>query len=183
MRGRNTAGVRVRPPAGPRAGTDAATRDPGDDRNPGPPVILGGMDTNTPAAADDPRWLLDERPPRWRNVVRLMPVVVLTVVAYAFAVGPMPSALTTAAGTVIIGAGVMAALIKVSDGARWAGLVFTVAVMLGTLLSLVFRTAATGTISVFSVATAVLVMAAGAVWITQAFHAQVTGWFNARRDG
>lgn len=132
---------------------------------------------------DDPRWLLDDRPPRWGNVVRLMPVVVLTVVAYAFAVGPMPSAFTTAAGALIIGAGVLAGLMKVSDGARWAGLVFTVLVMLGTLLSLVFRTAATGTVTAFSVLTAVLVLAAGAVWITQAFHTQVTGWFNARRDG
>lgn len=132
---------------------------------------------------DDPRWLLDERPPRWDRVVRLMPVVVLTVVAYAFAVGPMPSALTTAGGALIIGAGVLAGLMKVSDGGRWAGLVFTVLVMLGTLLSLVFRTAATGTVSLFSVATAALVMVAGVVWTTQAFHAQVSGWFNARRDG
>lgn len=132
---------------------------------------------------DDPRWLLDDRPPRWDNVVRLMPVVVLTVVAYAFAVGPMPSALTTAAGALIIGAGVLAGLMKVSDGARWAGLVFTVLVMLGTLLSLVFRAAATGTVTAFSVVTAVLVLAAGAYWVTQAFHAQVSGWFNARKDG
>lgn len=132
---------------------------------------------------DDPRWLLDDRPPRWRNVVRLMPVVVLTVVVYAVAVGPMPSALTTGAGALIIGAGVLAGLMKVSDGARWAGLVFTVLVMLGTLLSLVFRTAVTGTVSLLAVTMAALVMVAGAVWITQAFHTQVTGWFNARRDG
>ncbi|OFR90749.1 MULTISPECIES: hypothetical protein [Micrococcus] len=141
------------------------------------------MDMHTRRDPDDPRWLLDDRPPRWGNVVRLMPVVVLTVVVYAFAVGPMPSALTTGAGALIIGAGVLAGLMKVSDGARWAGLVFTVLVMLGTLLSLVFRTAATGSITLFSVVTAVLVLAAGAFWITQAFHAQVTAWFNARRDG
>ena len=141
------------------------------------------MDRNGPRDQDDPRWLLGDRPPRWDAVVRLMPVVVLTVVAYAFAVGPLPSALTTAAGAVVIGAGVVAGLLKVSDSARWAGLVFTVILMLGTLLSLVFRTAATGAVSLFAVVTAVLVMAAGALWITRAFHAHVTGWFNARRDG
>ena len=138
---------------------------------------------NAPRDTDDPRWLLGNRPPRWDRVVRLMPVVVLTVVAYAFAVGPMPSAFSTAAGALIIGAGVVAGLMKVSDGARWAGLVFTVLVMLGTLLSLVFRTAATGAVSVAAVVTAALVMVAGVLWTTQAFHAQVSGWFNARKDG
>lgn len=138
---------------------------------------------NAPRDTDDPRWLLDERPPRWGRVVRLMPVVVLSVVAYGFAIGPMPSAFTTAAGAAIIGAGVVAGLMKVSDGARWAGLVYTVLVMLGALLSLVFRTAATGNITVVSVVATVLVLAVGTFWITQAFHAQVSGWFNARRDG